>query len=157
MRKSIITLGSQAVETKDEWLDLDLFASVEVTSEDREHSIESALIPNRGSGWLADASGPQTIRLRFDKPQRIRRIWLNFAEHDEARTQEFVLRWGTVDDKQPAREIVRQQWTFSPGGSTQETEDYRVDLCGVMVLELAIRPNISGGETRASLVEMRLA
>jgi hypothetical protein len=94
--------------------------------------------------------------LWFNKPQRVRRVWLHFAESGEGRTQEFVLQWGTAEDK-PNCEIVRQQWTFSPGGSTHETEDYRVDLWGVTALELTINPNISGGEARASLAEMRIA
>jgi hypothetical protein len=157
MRKSIITPGGQdAVAPMDEWLDLAQYARAEVTSEDPEHPVESALLPNRGLGWLAAGPGTQIVRLRFDKPQRIRRVWLHFAESAEERTQEFVLRWGTADDE-PTREFVRQQWTFSPGGSTRETEDYRVDLKEVMVIELAISPNISGGETRASLAEMRIA
>jgi hypothetical protein len=67
-----------------------------------------------------------------------------------------VLRWGTVEG-QPNREVVRQQWVFHPKGSTHETEDYRVDLNDVMVLELAIRPDISGGDAPASLAEMRVA
>ncbi len=49
------------------------------------------------------------------------------------------------------REIVRQQYTFSPPG-TAEVENYRVDLDGVTALELRIVPNIGGGETRASVV-----
>ena len=157
MRKSIIAPGSQEADTPvDEWLDLDELAKVDVTSEDPGHPIESALIPNRGLGWLAARAGSQIVRLRFDKPQRVRRVWLQFAELGEERTQEFVLRWG-ADDDQPTREIVRQQWTFSPGGSTHETEDYRVDLWGVTVIELTINPHISGGESRASLAEMRVA
>ncbi|MDB5309344.1 MAG: carbohydrate-binding protein [Gemmataceae bacterium] len=67
-----------------------------------------------------------------------------------------MLRWATADG-QPAREVVRQQWTFDPGVATHETEDYRVDLWGVTVLELTISPDISGGGARASLMEMRLA
>ena len=55
------------------------------------------------------------------------------------------------------REVVRQQWVFHPKGSTHETEDYRVDLSGVMILELAIVPDIAGGDAAASLAEMRLA
>src|SRR5580692_1618988 len=126
MRKSIIAPGGQnAASPADEWLDLDLLARVEVTSEDPGHPIESALIPNRGSGWRSARPGPQIIRLRFDKPQRIRRVWLHFAEPGDGRTQEFVIRWGAAEE-QPTHVVVRQQWTFSPGGSTQETEDYRV-------------------------------
>jgi hypothetical protein len=157
MRKSILAPGEQDAEMPaDEWLDLDLLARVEVTSEDPGYPIESALVPKSGPGWLAAGSGSQIVRLRFDKPQRIRRVWLHFAELGEGRTQEFVLRWGTADD-QPTREIVRQQWTFSPGGSTHETEDYRVDLWEVTVLELTINPHIAGGDARASLTEMRIA
>ena len=99
---------------------------------------------------------PRSSGCGSTEPQRVRRIWLHFAETAAGRTQEFVLRWGTADG-QPTREVVRQQWTFSPDGSTHETEDYRVDLWGVTVLELTISPDISGGEARASLAEMRIA
>ena len=157
MRKSIIPSGGQDEPTPaGDWLDLDRLAAVEVTSEDPGHPVENALIPGRGPGWAAAGPGSQTIRLRFAAPQRIRRAWLHFTEPTRARTQEFVLRWATADG-QPTREVVRQQWIFAPGGSTHETEDYRVDLWGVTVLELTISPDISGGTARASLAELRLA
>jgi hypothetical protein len=157
MRKSIIPSGGQDQPTPaDEWVDLNRAAQVEVTSEDPDHPIESALIPGRGDGWRAAGPGSQMIRLRFDEPRRVRRVWLHFAEPAAARAQEFVLRWATADG-QPAREVVRQQWTFSPGGSTHETEDYRVDLWDVAALELTITPDISGGDARASLAELRVA
>ena len=157
MRKSIIPPGGRDEPTPaDEWLDLDRVARVEVTSEDPGHPIESALIPGRGPGWRAAGPGSQVVRLLFDEPRHVRRVWLHFAEPDAARTQEFVLRWAMADG-QPARDVVRQQWAFSPGGSTHETEDYRLDLWGVTVLELVIIPDISGGTARASLAEMRVA
>jgi hypothetical protein len=137
-------------------MDLERVASVEITSEDRDHPVEAALIPGRGPGWRAAGPGAQTVRLRFDPPARVRRVRLHFAEPAAARTQEFALRWAAADGR-PAREVVRQQWTFSPGGSTHETEDYRVDLSGVTVLELAITPDVSGGDPRASLAEFRVA
>jgi hypothetical protein len=157
VRKSIITPGGQDAATPaDVWLDLDRLARVEVTSEDLRYPIEGAFLPDRAPGWRAGGPGPQTVRLLFDEPQQIHRIWLHFAEPAAARTQEFVLRWGTADG-QPAREVVRQQWVFHPQGSTHETEDYRVDLSGVTVLELTISPDISGGDARATLTEMRVA
>ena len=153
MRKSIIPPGGQ--NQPDEWMDLDRVARVEVTSEDPEHPIEAALLPGRGPGWRASRGGPQTIRLVFDGPRDVRRIRLRFAADAVARTQEFVLRW--ADAASERREVVRQQWNFSAGGSAEEVEDYRVDLPGVIELELAVTPDISGGESVATLAELRVA
>ena len=61
------------------WLDLDRVASVEVTSEDADYPIESALLAGEKRGWRATEPGSQTIRLIFDNPQRLRRIWLAFV------------------------------------------------------------------------------
>jgi hypothetical protein len=55
------------------------------------------------------------------------------------------------------KEIVRQQWNFSPPESTREVEEYQVDLSNVAVLELVIKPNIGGGLARASLKNLRLS
>ncbi|AMV23990.1 hypothetical protein VT84_06315 [Gemmata sp. SH-PL17] len=86
---------------------------------------------------------------------RIRRIRVRFGIGTYARTQEFVLRW--LDATSNRREIVRQRWNFSAGGSVEEVEDYRVDLIGVTELELVVTPDVSGGDEHASLAEMRLA
>ena len=55
------------------------------------------------------------------------------------------------------REIVRQQYNFSPPGNTRELEDYFVDLEAMTMLELQINPDISGGGVHASLEQLRLA
>ena len=157
MRKRIIAPVQQEPASPDhDWLDLESLAEVEVTSEDAAHPIESALLPGGSSGWRAAAAGKQTIRLLFSRPQRIRRIWLNFEEPGAARTQEYSLRW-SADDGQSFREIVRQQWNFSPQGATRETEDHHVELPAVTVLELTIIPDKSGGDAFASLAQLRLA
>jgi hypothetical protein len=135
---------------------LEYLAQAELTSENGDHPIESALTPNSGSGWRAQHPGKQTIRLLFDKPQRIRRIHLLFLEEGQERTQEFVLRW-SPDSGASWREIVRQQYNFSPPDNTRELEDYTVELDALTVLELSIIPDISGGEARASLARLRLA
>ena len=157
MRKQTISSGSESVSRLDEaWLDLERLAKVEVTSESAEHPIESALIPDPGLGWRAAQPGKQTIRLIFDHPLSLGRILLRFDEMERGRTQEFVLRWLPEGDQSP-REIVRQQYTFSPPATNQESEDYRVNLDGVTALELEIVPDISGGDASASLAQMRLA
>jgi hypothetical protein len=156
MRKHLITPISQDARTFDEgWLDLNGAALVEVTSEDKEYPVESALVSGETQGWRAANSGSQTVRLVFDKPQRLTRIALVFDEKETERTQEFVLRW-SPDGGRSFREIVRQQWNFSPSNSIREVEDYRVELADVTVLELVIVPEISRGAARASLKSLRL-
>jgi hypothetical protein len=157
MRKRIITSVQQESTSPDQdWLDVERLAEVEITSEDAAHPIESALLPGRAPGWRAAGPGKQTIRLLFDNPQRLRQIRLNFVETHTERTQEYVLRW-SPDGGQSFREIVRQQWNFSPQGTTSETEDLHVELSAVTVLELSIIPDINGGNAFASLAQLRLA
>jgi hypothetical protein len=157
MRKRIISSSSENVSsTNQNWLDLEPLVQVEITSEDVEHPVESALTPGRGSGWRAAQAGEQIIRLLFDKPQRIRRIHLLFCEDQQERTQEFVLRW-SPNHGQSYAEIVRQQYNFSPLAATREVEDYGVDLGGVTALELRILPDVRGGSACASLAEWFLA
>jgi hypothetical protein len=157
MRKRILAQVQQTLPSPNQdWLNVEGLAEVEITSEDTAHPIESALLPDRASGWRAAGPGKQTIRLFFNHPQRLRRIWMNFVEPAAERTQEYVVRW-SPDSGQSFQEIVRQQWTFSPQGTTNETEDHHVDLQAVTVLELSIIPDISGGSAFASLAHLRLA
>jgi hypothetical protein len=156
MRKRLIAQIPAAPTADLDWLDIDSTAVVEVTSEDWAHPVDAALLPGEKRGWRAAGSGVQTIRLSFDNPQRLRRVWLEFEESEIERTQEFVLRW-SPDGGQSYREILRQQWNFSPPETVHESEDYAVDLSGVTVLELCIVPDKSGGEARASLLRLRLS
>jgi hypothetical protein len=157
MRKRVIDSALEAASPPEHnWLDLDSMATVEVTSEGEGHPIEAALLPHKDGGWSAASAGTQTIRLLFDKPQKLRRIRLVFEETKVQRTQEFVLRWA-ANGGDAYRDIVRQQWNFSPPDTVRETEDHSVELANVKALELVIVPDISGGEARASLLALRLA
>jgi hypothetical protein len=157
MRKRIINQEPLNLAPVDHgWLDLQSLAQVELTSEDASNPIEAALVPGAGLGWRAAQAGEQTICLLFDELQRVRRIQLLFHEDQHARTQEFMLRW-SPDGGQSYREIVRQQYNFSPPGATREFEDYAVDLAGVTILELRIVPDISGGDAQASVAQLRIA
>ena len=157
MRKRVTSPAPKDLTVPDQdWLDVEQLAQVEVTSEDSAHPIEAALVPGEEPGWRAAQPGAQTIRLIFDRPQRLSRVWLLFVGPDTARTQEFVLRW-SPDGGRSVREILRQQWNFGPPETIREAEDYRVDLSGVTVLELTIIPDKSGGDARASLAQWRLA
>ena len=157
MRKRLIsqTLPSPGFAAQD-WLNVDRVASVEVTSEEEGYPIEFALLRGEKRGWRAANAGTQIIRLIFDEPQKIRRIWLVFEDAENTRTQEFVLRW-SADTEHSFREIVRQQWNFSPPDAVRETEDYAVEIPGLKALELVIVPDIKSGAARASLRNLRLA
>jgi hypothetical protein len=155
MRKRLITTASQNAPHLDEgWLDLDRVASAEVTSEEKDYDIQSALVSGE-QGWRASSPGTQAIRLIFDQPQGLKRIALVFEETETDRTQEFVLRW-SGDGGHSFREIVRQQWNFSPPDTIREVEEYRVELSDVTVLELVIVPDISRGTACASLKSLRV-
>jgi hypothetical protein len=157
MRKRIMGRTSGALSAvAPHWLDVEREAEVEVTSEDALHPIESALRPGGPGCWRAAGPGLQTLRLHFDTPQRLTRIHLEFEEREAARTQEFVLRW-SGDEGVTYREILRQQYTFSPGDTVREVEDYSVTLEGVTTLELQIIPNIAGGTMLASLMAWAVA
>jgi hypothetical protein len=157
MRKRLISpLPHDRVSLDGGELDLTNLGMVEITSEDEAHPIEYALQLGETRGWRAAEAGPQIIRLLFDQPQKLKRIWLVFEETETQRTQEFVLRW-SPDHGRSYRELIRQQWNFSPPETTQENEKYDVDLRDVTLLELRIVPDQGGGTARASLASLRLA
>lgn len=159
MRKTLI---NQAVENspfpKLNFLDLEHLAQVEFTSECHEHPVESALLPTEdlGPGWQAASPGEQTIRVIFDQPRTIEHIVLMFDELQQSRTQEFVLLW-LMDDEDDYREILRQQYHFSPPNTTREIEHYEIKLNHLKALELRVTPDIGGGEACAKLKQLRLA
>ena len=155
MQKRLLEVAKPGRPEDGPWLELEGLAEVELTSEDPAHPIENALGPRGQRGWRAAEPGEQRIRLLFHEPQRLRRIWLRFAEATANRTQEFVLRW-SPDAGRSFHDIVRQQYTFSPDGATSEVEDLKVDLAAVTALELTIVPDQGRAEVYASLGEWRI-
>jgi hypothetical protein len=157
MRKTVIKQFTKSLRSSDlGYLDLEKLAQVEISSEDLEYPIESALIQGFNSGWQAATSGEQMIRLIFDQPQTIKYISLIFDENKQARTQEFVLLWRRVNDDF-FQEILRQQYHFSPPLTIRQCENYTVDLEQLNALELRIIPDISGGDALAKLTLMQLS
>ena len=141
-----------SIISTESWLNLEEIASVEITSEEVGFPVESAFsLDGDGKGWRAGRGGPQTIRLIFDRPQQVKRIWVLFEERERERTQEFVLRW-SGEKGTSFREIVRQQWNFGPPDAIREIENYKVDLPEVSVLEMIIVPDNRGGEARNDLL-----
>lgn len=156
MRKSTLPPNADhAIPSSDRWLDLEELTRAEISSEDPLYPFENALHGLGRSGWRASTPGPQVIRLTFDKPQSIRRIRLEFREDQHERTQEVALY--AMTGNQARREVLRQQWNFSPDGSIQEVEDYPVELADVTAIELEIDPGRHDKQRIASLQSIALA
>ena len=153
IRKQLVELAQP--KTTPEWLAMQ-DAQIELTSEDQQYPIDSALIGNGGTGWRASEPGEQRIRLVFDNPQAIRLIHLVFEDAEQERLQEFTLRWSS-DRGVTYATIVRQQFFFSPSGATREVEDFSVDLTGATDVELQIVPDLSRRPVIASLKELRIS
>lgn len=140
LHKTIISDNTSRTSESDTWLDIEALAAVEITSEDNSFPIENALRREKPTGWRAATVGPQVIRLQFNAPQTIRRIRVHIVEKLAERSQEFLLKALANGEW---REIARQQWNFSPNGTTEEIEDYRVELNEVTAVELRIDPDRS--------------
>jgi hypothetical protein len=159
MRKSIVSPSAVAqTPISDLWRDLERIARVEVSSEDAAFPIEQALGKKDTTGWRAATTGPQLIRMHFDEPLNIKRLRLHFVDKTAERSQEFAVFAGAGSE---LKEIVRQQWSFSPQGSTEEIEEYTVNLSGITTLELRIDPDRSHdpkqSQNYASLQSLKLA
>jgi hypothetical protein len=159
MRKSIVSPSAvAATPISDLWRDLERIARVEISSEDEQFPIENALGKKPTTGWRAAGTGPQLIRLHFDEPMNIKRLQLHFVDRAAERSQEFAVYAGAGSE---LKEVVRQQWSFSPNGSTEEIEDYPVNLSGITTLEVRIDPDRSHdpkqSQNYASLQSLKLA
>ncbi len=161
MRKQITDQGGAAKTQAGEqagWLDMEELAQVEVSSEAAGHPIENALVPAAAQGgaaiWQAAAPGPATITLRFDTPLAVTRVLLHFSEPRHERMQEWALAAVLADGTR--RELLRQGWNFSPGGSTEQREEHALDLKQVSALTLSIDPDPGRNRYPATLNAFRV-
>jgi hypothetical protein len=154
MRKEIIAAAPDTpIPAGSIWIDLAAVSRIRLTSEDASHPIEAALGAPSATGWRAAQPGEQTIWISFHAPQRVRQISLAFTI-TEARTHEFLISW-SADGGVSYREIVRQQFNFSPT-TPREEENYFPDLAAVTDLKLVIRPDLSTDRALATLRHLRL-
>ena len=139
-------------------IDVAAVATVLVTSEDPGHPVDYAFDNHRGPGgtrWVAGEPGEQTLIVAFDAPQAIRRVALEVEEPEAARTQELQV---AVSDDGGTwyREVLRQEYNFSPPGTTFEREDWAVAAEGVTHLRLVIRPDKGNNPCRATITSLVL-
>ena len=158
LRKQIIQAATARPATTSDEIDIAAVATVLVSSEAPEHPVDHAFDSDRGPGgtrWIAGEPGDQTLILVFDAPQTIRRVVLEVEEPDVARTQELQLAV-SVDVGRTYRELSRQEFNFSPPGTTFEREDWAVTAEGVTHLRLWIKPDKGGKTCRGTITSLVL-
>jgi hypothetical protein len=159
LRKQIIRPSPATPAPMTDEIDIAAVATVLVTSEAAEHPVDHAFDAYRGPGgnrWIAGEPGEQTLILAFDAPQAIRRVALEVEEPEVARTQELQLAVST-DGGRTYREVLRQEYNFSPPGTSFEREDWTLDAVGVTHLRLMIRPDKGSKPCRATITSLALS
>ena len=158
LRKEILATHSTTPRRHTTEKDIAAIATVLVTSEDPDHPIDLAFDRQRGRAatrWIAERSGEQNIILAFDTPQTIRRVVVEVEEPDITRTQEMEV--SISDDAgHTYRDVIRQEFNFSPPGTTFEHEEWAVHAEGVSHLRLRIKPDKGDKACRATLTTLVL-
>jgi hypothetical protein len=133
-------------------------ATLAYSSENPAHPVEHMLDGRGGPGatrWLS--ARPDTVEhivLEFDQPQTIARLEYEVEETTRERTQEIRVEV-SEDGGRSYRQILVQEYNFSPRGATYQREDQRFNLQPVSHLRLTIVPNRSGSGA-ATLTSLRL-
>lgn len=156
LRKHLLTEPPMASVPQSGAKDIAAIATVWVTSEAADAPIDQAFDESRGPGgsrWVAAVPGEQRLILAFDTPQTIRTISLEVEESDVSRTQVLHLAV-SCDGGQIYQELRRQEFNFSPPGTTFEREEWAVTLEGVTHLQLVITPDKGGQPCRATLTSL---
>ena len=131
-------------------------ARFEATSEDSRYPIESAFEED-GQGWRAVEVGEQAIRARSSTNHNASKK-IDSAPYNpirNARSSSHCI--GQRVHTATPRPLVREQWNFSPPGSIMQIEEYEVDLHGVRLFQLVVRPEIKRSPAVATLVSWHLA
>lgn len=139
-------------------LDIPSIATVIVTSEESTYPIELIFDGQRGPGasrWRAATPGQQCLILDFDKPQALHQLVLDIEEPEVSRTQVLWVSVST-DGGRSYRELVRQEYNFSPPGTTYECETWAIDTPRVTHLAIVIEPDKGGQPAHASVTSLML-
>jgi hypothetical protein len=162
VRKQIIAGPPGAPESpgilRPESRDIAGLATVLLTSESADHPVDHLFDGRDGPGgtrWVAAAPGEQTLILAFDAPQTIREVSIETEERHASRTQVLVLSLSR-DGGRAYREVLRQEFTFSPPSTTFQREEWSVPAEGVTHLRLVIQPDKGHAPHQATLTSFAI-
>jgi hypothetical protein len=149
--------GTTRARAADE-VDIASCAAIAYSSEDPAHPVEHLLDGRSGPGatrWIsARPDVIEQIVVEFDHPQTISRLVYEVEEAVRERTQEVRVE-ASEDGGRAYRQVLAQEYTFSPEGATYQREEQRLNLHQVSHLRLTIVPNKNGSGT-ATLTSLRL-
>jgi hypothetical protein len=158
LRKHLLTPPPMAMVSQSDMKAIAAIAEVWVTSEAADGPIDHVCDPHGGPGgtrWVAAGPGEQRLILAFDTRQPLRMVSLEVEEPEVRRTQ--VLRLSvSCDGGRTYQELRRQEYTFSPPGTTVEREEWAVTVEGATHLQLVITPDKGGVPCRATLTSLAL-
>jgi hypothetical protein len=149
LRKRPLVAGAETIAHTGE-IDIVSCATIAYSSEHPAHPIEHMLDRRSGPGatrWIS--ARPDTIEhiiVEFDQPQTISRLVYEVEEAMRERTQEIRVEV-SEDGGGAYRQVLVQEYTFSPAGATYQCEEIRFNLHPVSHLRLTIVPNKSGSGT----------
>jgi hypothetical protein len=158
LRKQILKDFPDAPGVRPGEKNITALATVLVTSEAPDRPVDHVFDDSRGPGgsrWVADAPGNQRLILAFDTPQTIRTLTLEIEELEMSRTQELCVTISR-DGGHTYQELLRQEYNFSPPGTTFEREVWTLIAEGVTHLQLTIKPDKGGAPCRATLTSFIL-
>jgi hypothetical protein len=139
-------------------VDIASLATFAYSSEHPDHPLEHLIDGRGGPGgtcWASARSNTtERIVLEFEPAQRISRLVYEVEECCEERTQEVRVEV-SADHGRTYRQVLAQDYTFSPQGATFQHEDLRLELSAITHLSLTIVPN-KGGSGVASLTSLQV-
>jgi hypothetical protein len=158
LRKNLLTARPLAGVPESSEKAIAAIATVWVTSEAADAPIDHVFDQNRGPGgsrWVAAEPGEQRLILAFDTPQTLRTICLEVEELEVSRTHVLCVSVSS-DGGQTYHELRRQEYTFSPPGTTYEREAWAASVEGATHLQLVITPDKGGIPCQATLTSLAL-
>lgn len=131
------------------WLDLDVLADVTIMA-------GGTRVARSPGSWSRDCPGEQMIVIRFRHPTTVSRLRLVVCEIERSCTQTLAI-WASSHRGERHREVLRQQFDFSPSGAREHVEEFAVQLEDVTVLQVRIVPSTDGPRAVARLSELHVA
>ena len=128
-------------------IDIASHAVLAYTSDDPDHPIDNLIDGHYGrhsTFWAgAKPNTMERIVVEFDQPQSVSWIIYEVEECVCARTQEVSVEV-SLDGGRTYRQVLVQEYTFSPAGATFQREAQRLNLPPISHLRLTIVPDKQG-------------